>query len=335
MPGPIVGTIPQSGVRALGVSKLFWDTYRREPDPTGFLARWNQVVEEDSAKADQAKYAAFEATPIPTYWPFGDGVPAKAFKDYGWTVNPFRYALTIDWEVETELWDLTDSLVTKARDGAIGVRVRDEAIWFQILRGAADPDGIPAIPLAADGAALYATTAGGVDRFGVSGGNIVASQVFSTGEGIRAGVQEVHSRFAQFQDTEGQPLLDPGSKKYLVIASADDIPALNAAFRGNFVAIGANTATSNAAITNILFDAGYSIDLIPTQRVPTGEMYFFHLQPNMRKPLIRVRWVEAAESYFNETNSDEGRKYNKRGLRWWWMTGYGVGTPFNAIKMTT
>lgn len=334
MPGLPVGTQANSGSLALGVQRNFWATYERDQTlaNTGRLSR---IVEEAPAVSDQVKFAYFESAPIPGFFGRGRTVASKSFKDVGWSVSVYEWAGKVEWRFQDAQDDQTSSLEARARETGAGFWVRDESNFFQILNAGTDQTGLPAVPNCADGAAFFSATDGAsANRFGVSGGNIVTGKNFGSGSGVRSAYQSGLSRMFQFQDTESQPLMNPGAKNFMVIGAAADLEAYNEAFKQQFVAQAAVTATSNAGVSNVIMDAGYNVELWLTQRVSTGVMFVFNTDVPV-KPLVRVKRQDPQESVQNMTNSDIARLTGIEGVQWISRTGYGCSLPYGAVKVTT
>lgn len=328
----IVGTTLNSNTLALGVSREYWDAYARGEEWTthGNLGKFVLDVQ---GVSDHWKGAYFNSSPIPRINRRGEPVASQAFSDVGWTIQVNEWTGDIRWRKTDADDDQTQSLKTRAQDVGNGYWVRDEAVAFQLLNNATDTTGLMAIPNAPDGVALFSATDGaGAARFGVTGGNIVGSQDFTSGAGVRQSFTAAVSRMRRFTDTVSQPLhqrLD----NFLVIASATDEAVLNEAFKQTMPAAASTTAQSNAGVSNVLFDAGYTINLWRTSRVATGVMFVVNTD-SRAKPLIRVNRQKPEETPITMANSDEARRNLEEGLMWMSRTGYGVGLPYGIIKVT-
>lgn len=333
MPGQIVATQAGTNALALGVSSAYWEAYyqrgqARLSDPL------SRLVMEIPASADQIKLAAFQAAAPPVFWPRGRPISSKAFKDMGLTIRVDTWGTKVEWNRDDARDDQTGSLVTMAKNAGDLWYQRDDANWFQIFNAATDSDGLPANPNAMDGAACFSATDGGsAARFGVTGGNIVSGQSFTSGAGLRAGYQAALSRMFQFTNTENQPLLDPGAKNFLVFGAAADLAVYNDAFKQQMVLGAAPTATSNGGVTNVIQDAGYNVTLNITQRLATGVMIVACLDVPV-KPLVRAKRQDPEENFQTMDNSDEARATRVEAVQYHARTGYGVGLPFGLIKVT-
>lgn len=334
MPGQPVSTVQNSGALALGVVSNFRDAYKAAAN-SATTAPLGRLVEEIPATADQIKMAYFESAPLPSYWRRGRPATSQGFKDVGWSIQVLDWEGSVEWDWRDAADDQTGSLVSRAKEQGGKFWQRDEAVWFQILNASTDASGLPAIPNAADGAACFSATDGAsANRFGVSGGNIVSGQSFTSGAGIRAGYQAAVSRIFQFQDTVSQPLIDTGAKNFLVLTAAADLAATNEAFKQMMPAQGATTSTSNAGVSNVLMDAGYSITLATTQRLATGVMIVACTDVPV-KPFVRAKRQEPQEIVRLMSNSDEAGHTGKEKVQFIARTGYGLSLPYGLVKVTT
>lgn len=334
MPGSYVGTVVNSNALALGVVGNYKNAYQgaAESTATGPIGK---MVEQIPATADQIKLAYFESAPLPKYWRRGRTARSEAFKDVGWSIQVTDWVQTVEWRYQDAMDDQTSSLVQRAKEAGSKWWQRDESIWFQFINASTDNDGLPALPNAADGVALFSATDGsGAARFGVTGGNIVSGQSFSSGAGLRAGFQAAVSRALQYTDTVSQPLHSGSIKKFTVLGAAADLAAYNEAFKQNMPAAGPTTSTSNAGVSNVLFDAGYNIDLALTQRLATGVM-IVSIDDVAVKPFVRAMRSAPEEIPFLRSNSDQARNTGIEGVQFSSRCGYGLGLPYGMIKVTT
>lgn len=333
MPSMPVGTTLNSNTLALGVSREYWMAYERG-EADAMNGNLGKMVMDIEGKSDHAKLAYYNSAPIPALWRRSEAIAGMSFFDVGWTIQVKEWAREIRWRWTDEQDDQTQSLVPMAQGVGKGFWVRDQSNFFQLLNNSTDTSGLDAIPNAADGVALFSATDGaGAARFGVTGGNIVSGQNFASGSGLRAGFQQAVSRMLQFQDTVGQPLF-PEFKNFLVIGAAADLQAWNEAFHQTIALAAPSTSTSNAGVSSVLVDAGYNITPWITQRVATGVMFVISTDAPV-KPLIRVNRQRPSETPITLANDSEARKYGNVGLHYVSRTGYGIGLPYQAIKVTT
>lgn len=334
MPGQPVSTVQNSGALALGVIGNFRDAYKAAATEAS-VSPLGALIEEIPATADQIKMAYFESAPLPSYWRRGRPATSQGFKDVGWSIQVLDWEGSVEWDWRDAADDQTGSLVSRAKETGGKFWQRDHAVFFQILNASTDAAGLPAIPNAADGAACFSATDGAsANRFGVSGGNIVSGQSFSSGAGLRAGYQAAISRLFQFTDTVSQPLIDTGAKNFTVFTSAADVAVSNEAFKQMMPAQAATTATSNAGVSNVLMDAGYRITHCTTQRLATGVMIVACTDVPV-KPLVRAKRQDPQEFVRLMSNSDETSRTGKERVQFVARTGYGLSLPYGMVKVTT
>lgn len=334
MPGQIVATQAGTNALALGVSSAYWEAYFQRQQAS-LQTPLSRLVVEIPATADQIKLAAFQAAAPPVFWPRGRPISSKAFKDLGLSIRVDTWGTKVEWNRDDAADDQTGSLKTMARNAGDLWFQRDDANWFQVFNASTDSDGLPAALTAMDGAACFSATDGAsAARFGVTGGNIVSGQVFTTGSGIRAGYQAALARMFQFTNPESQPLIDPGSKNFVVFGAAADLAAYNEGFKQQMVLGAAPTATSNGGVSNVIADAGYNVTLNLTQRLATGVMVVACTDVSV-KPLVRAKRSDPEENFQTMDNSDIARLTRVEAVQFHARTGYGVGLPFGLIKVTT
>lgn len=329
-------------VLAAGIRSNFYATYRKRYE--GVRARMAAVMDLDIPSDKRTEtYAYFETPPYPRIWNRGDGRSYGSFDSKSWSVTNLDWETSVEWHEDDEQDDQTRSLVGQAQAGGSNFATLDERVFFQILNGSADANLLPSIPNAPDGVDLFnATDGASANRFGVSGGNIVASQTLTTAAGIRAAIfTAAMGRFAAFQDTKGQPLFDidelvaggftlfyPAGQEQLVREAV--VQSLSLQLNAGSDTTHTDTA---AGVSNILIESGIRITLVPTQRMASTTMAIF-ANAVTPKPLFRQTRQGLMEQPWNRTNSDRGREYKLKGIGWDARYGYGVGLPVGAIQIT-
>lgn len=308
---------------------------------SGLKNRFGSVMRFDipSDKAQEI-FAYFESAPYARRWRRGDEATFDSFGSVNWTVINHDWVSGVTWHEDDEQDDMTRSLPDRGRDAGNNFGLTDERVFFQIMLGSTDGDLLPAIPNAPDGADLYnATDGAGADRFGVSGGNIVASQTLTTAAGIRAALFNAMERAGQFQDTKGQPLwnYDMLNSMTVFYNVANDQLVREATIQGRTLQVQTGTSTTDtstaAAVTNIIVESGVQINLAPTQRITTNNLYvFFDKAP--QKALFTLARQGLRETPFDRTNSDSGRLRKEKGILWDNRRGYGVFLPYQTIECT-
>lgn len=282
-------------------------------------------------------YFYWEAAPHIVRWPRGQNMSAKPFRGVRYTALNHRWARAIEWNNEDLQDDQTNSLLAHARGLGQSAATLDERIVFQIMQGTTDADLLPTIPNAPDGSALYITTT----RFGVTNGNdIIAAQSNGIGSSaaVRADYWQTISRFRQFQDTEGQPLFDPGTidgaKLVIYPAAISGTPgsSVDEVFAEAFIQF--RTLDGGAAVSNVVKEANQLPTLWGTQRLTDVNDWYVFLGASDIKPLFSQLREGLREVIATFENSDVARSSGVESVRWFMRKGYGVNLPFATIKVS-
>jgi hypothetical protein len=281
-------------------------------------------------------YGYYETAPYPERVPMGQNPPSKNFKSRSFSVTNYDWMRRVEWHINDRKDEQTKTLPDQARSAGEHWATLEERLFFQILTGATDPKLLPVIPIAPDGAALFNATDGdGGNRFGVSGGNLFANGGVSTGAAIRTDFFKAVALFKRFQDTEGQPLWDESviDEGFTVIYPAVNLMAYAEAFNQKQNAQAATTATSNAGVSNVIFDAGLKVTLWPTQRL-TGNTWYVIANGAKKKPIFSQTREGIYEVYATEDNSDLSRDTGAEYVQWKSRGSAAVGPAYGAVQIT-
>jgi hypothetical protein len=278
----------------------------------------------------QEKFFFFESAPYMKLWKRGTTMHEGQFKGVQWTVTNGEWAESIKWHYANRQDDQTRSLMNRASDLGKNATLLDEQNFFDILINSAAWDRLEAIPLAPDGHALYY----GSTRFGLATGNVISGATVATAANVRTDFYKAVAGWLQFQDTEGKPLL---SRSVLdggmtIFCGAANVQVFGEAFSQKFTAIGANTATSNAAVSNIVQDMGLSVKIIPTQYITDNDWFIF-LNASDVKPIFSLKRDGVQDVVSTFQNSDECRKTGMESIRFWERRGYGVNMPYATFMI--
>jgi hypothetical protein len=284
---------------------------------------------------DQETYFFWESAPHMKRWIRGTPMSSKAFRGVKYTASNYEWAQSIDWHFADEQDDQTKSLVDQARGLGQSSALLDERVFFQILTGGSDAELLETVPTAPDGQALFsATSDGSTARFGKTNGNLLTGTGTSESQ-IRTDFFSVMSQFRGFQDTEGQPLWDRRVLDSPVTILAANTGALMAAFGAVFQQELVHTVVSStgAAVSNIIKAMGFQVRLCFTQRL-TGNSWYAVLEGADVKPVFSQMRQSPAEINADFPNSDDVRHTGYKTLGFYQRQGYGVSTPYAAIKVT-
>ena len=278
-----------------------------------------------SSSKRRERYGYMESPPTVDRIDRGDAISEDAFRAIAYNVENLRWGKAISFHED----DLEDMQLGDLRDVARGLANRaaqlSEEVFFQILTGAANARLLKAVPTASDGAALYATTAGGAARFGVTGGNIVTGTGVASSAAVRADFWNSIERFRTFQDTVGQPLLSDGALDAGVTIVYN--VANEEAFREAFLQ--GRTLDSNAAVTNTILESGMPITLWSTQRITDNDWFVFaNGEAEGPKPVFEQ--LRQAPRMMDETreNSEKARRQFILSSLLDMRGGYGVNLPY-------
>lgn len=283
-------------------------------------------------------YAYFEAAPYPARWPRGSQIQSKPFGSVQFTIKNVDWGRRIEWHVNDREDDQTQSLFTQAQAAGANWATLDERVFMQIITGTSDPDLLESIPNAPDGSALYATTAGGSDRFGVSGGNTIESPAgVSTAGDVRTDLFTAVERTKLFQDTEGEPLwpddvIDGG---FVVYYNADNYQIFQEAFiqgRTMQVVQDGGSNVSGAAVTNVVLDSGLRVELRATQRITDNDWFLF-LKDSPLKAVVRQERQPLRSFTATFENNPGTRDAKIEYIQWDSRTGYGVLLPYQTVRV--
>lgn len=335
---PTVNPVLAGNALTAGLRADFADTYKVTYE--GVKNRLSDVMDIDiPTNLRTTPFAYFESAAYPVRWPMGDTISSKPFRSVQFSVSVFDWARRIQWHVNDKDDDQTRSLLTQARSLGQHFATLYERVFFQILRNATDSELLPAIPNAPDGAALFATTANGADRFGVSGGNIVTGGGVATSGAVRADFFNAIERFRQFQDTESQPLWDDSAidRGFKVFYGVANWQVFAEAFQqGRTLAIVQNVAAAEnvaaAAPTNVILDAGINVELVPTQRI-TDNDWFVCMKGAHIKPIGSLMRQQPFESFATFSTSDHTNDTGEEYMQIKSRQGFFVNNAFGALQV--
>jgi len=337
-----VNAVISGDALARGLRNEFANTWQRRYD--GLKDRLGSVMElgVPSDKFEEL-YGYYETAPYPRRRPWGEAVPSKPFRARNFAVENVAWSISVEWYKHQRLFDQLRDLERAARQAGENFATLGERILFQILTGGSDAALLGTIPTAPDGATLFSATDGsGSDRFGTTGGNVIATGSAAgvgTSEAVRSDFFDGLERMAQFQDPEGQPALDAGiiDQGVTIAFNVANLKVFREAFeQGYTLQKIAGTSTTDistaAAVTNVIMDSGMAVTLVPTQRL-TDDDWFMWLNAHDPKPVFEQVAQPLEEYYEDESNSDRARRLKLEGIYWEAIMGYGVNLPLGIMKV--
>jgi hypothetical protein len=328
-----MSTVIASQVLANGLRTEFADTYsaiqNRQAD-----SRLSLVMDLSiGATNREHEFAYFEAAPHMAQWTRGSSIPEDAFDSVSFTTPVYTWGRRIKWHKEDRKDDQTQSLMDVARMAGQSAALLPERFFFDLLTGSTNT--LPAVPNAPDGAAFFATTAGGSARFGVTDGNLLTGNGVASVSAIRTDYYNAIEQFKQMQDGKGQPLLSDEviDSGVICVHSAADTEAMEEAFlqrrQGEVLGTDAGTTPSN-----LVQDASRNVTLWGSQRLATGDWYVFLRSPAKRATFMLDReGIQEYSSLEGDNNSDHTRNTGEEYVQWERRAGAGIALPYSAIKI--
>lgn len=336
-----MSTVITSPLLAAGLRQEFADTYEAIRNRTAD-SRLGLVM--DLSVTTDTRLSTFgyiEAAPHLSFWPRGTAIPQDAMSSVRFTTSIYEWAKRIPWSKWDRKDEQTGTLMEMARMAGQSAALLPEIFFFDLLTDNAGT--LPAVPNAPDGANFFATTAGGVDRFGISGGNVVSGTGVTTVHDVQADFYSAVERFKGFKDGQGQPMfvnsqLDQGM---VIIHAAADTQIMEQAFLQQRQGIGfddagarGGTVLAAAAETNLVQDAARNVLLWGTSRLGTGDWYVFLRNPPKQPTFFLERQGIVEESAIEgENNSDSQRTNAEEYIQWYTRSGAGIALPYGAIQV--
>lgn len=332
MPGPSTESLIQLLER--GANAKYRDAYDRHYP---VQREWLSKVMELDVPSDKA----IEIFPYPLAqpharrWPDGEAIPEGSTASRSFTVVNRRWGLRLNLSEFQVTFDQINKAMDSAAQGGVSLTLIPERVRFQIMLGTVDKDLLPAVPNAADGAALYsATDGGGSDRFATVGGNIFGGSGTGSVAAFIADFYGAVGQAKQWQDGKGQPLWgdEVFDAQIMVDVGAHNELVAKQAVAQNFVF--QTAAGSSAAPSNLLKDAGQNIRIRPTQRIAAGnDDWFIWFTGVQQKAIIQTLASPMRYIFKTPQTSDWCSTYATILLQWDMLAGFGVGEAFSTIKV--
>jgi hypothetical protein len=298
----------------------------------GVYERLKEIVWLDATSDKLQEIRGYlNAAPYPERWDRGSTIASDTMTSIQFTIPNQDWGKRIYFHDNDVQDDQTSSLYQMARDLGEHWATLPERIFYQVLQSTTNSALLGTIPNAADGLGLYSGSA----RFGIATGN----QFTASGTTVTAVMNDIFTvkqTFINMQDTEGEPLWDPStiqSKGFRIFYGPSLTLQMSQALKAAIVPIGANTATSNAGVTNFVLSDGTQITAENNQRI-TGNSWYSWLQgmPVEKRCFVRQIRQGFFESVGNWETSDHTRDTGELYLQYKNREGYGLILPFNTVK---
>jgi hypothetical protein len=321
-----------SEVLVAGLRAEFADTYaklKRESD-----ARLSLVMDLNIGSTRRYEpYGYFLASPHAAYWKRGTSIPTKGFASVGFQIYNLNWGRRVPWHKDDIDDDQTGTLMDNARATGRSFALLPERFFFDLMQGTTQT--LPYVPLAPDGVPMFSAVDGaGLDRFGATGGNVIAGGGVADPGVIRANYYAAISRAKLFQDGEGQPLHDDQAVdgEWVVIYGAHNTEVFEEAFLQKRV--GELTAGTDgvATPTNIVHDASRRVRLWGTQRITSDDWFAFMVNAPKKPTFLQTR-AALEERFATMDNSDHARNVDEEYIQWKWRGNGGIALPYAAFQI--
>lgn len=335
-------TVNASQLLIAGLKANFWDTWKIKYD--GIKQYLGNVMELDiPSDTLQEIFGFFETAGYPKRWPLGQTIGSEPFKGIRFTAENVRWGFRIPWSLFDERFEKTGSLETMARDGGEHWATLPERVFFQMIQNITDPDLLQVVPNAPDGAQIYSATDGaGADRFGVVGGNIIATALTAgvgSGGAVRSDFYRAITRIQRFLNPRSQPIFDEsvfnaGITIFYNVANRQ--PFAEAFKQSQTQVIVQNVAGSEnvavSTVTNIVTEEGLKVKAIGTPRITNNKWYGF-VNGLRIKPIFKLLAEPMIESIGDRATSDHTRDTGEKYIQWESIEGYGANTVYGTFKV--
>lgn len=324
-------TIIASAILANGLRGEFQGTYEnirnRQAD-----GRTGMLVSNIAATNRYHTFAYMGAAPHMELWKPGDPVPTDAMESVQFTGDVYNFARRVPWLKWDRKDDQLGTLYSSARKAGESAGLLPERFLFDMLNSATTT--LPATMLAPDGAALFATTAGGAARFGATSGNLLTGTGIATAAAVTTDYYRAIVQFGLFQDGKGQPLLSPEliGRGVLVVHALADTEVFEAAFLQKRQ--GRDLSGVGVTPSNVVMDASRNVELWGSPRLATGDWYVA-LKDSPEKPFAMLdrEGVKEFEALEDSNNSDHVRNTGQEYVQWETRQGAVIALPYGIIKI--
>jgi hypothetical protein len=285
-----------------------------------------------SATNREHDFAYYEAAPHVELWPQGTTIPQDAMGSVGFKGYVHNWGRRVSWHRNDRADDQTGSLRDAANGAGQSAGLLPERFFFDLLDSTTLT--LPGTVLAPDGAAFFATTAGGAARFGATNGNLLSGSGLATVSAVLTDFYRAIVQFKAFQDGKGQPLLMPEivDSGALIIHSSADTEIMETAFLQKRQGIVRGT-DAGVTPTNIVQDASRDVTLWGSPRIATGDWYVF-LKNAPKKPTYTLdRQGLLEESSIDGNTGDHTKTTGEEYVQWSLRQGAGIALPYGALKI--
>lgn len=286
----------------------------------------------------------WESLPNVERWDYKTAMPEGSTSQKSFSINAYKYGKRVSWDdsdARHENSRAGSGVVNWSQGLASNLAYLDVRVFAQMIQAATNfkllKEGVGTCP---DGAALYAATAGGLDRFGVSGGNIIASGSGVTAAGIETDIFAAYERAMGFLHTspDGEnPVHDPISlkKMYIFHPLAITREMAKAVMQTRVANVVSGSATDAGGLTNILQEYGLVIEPIPFPYLTDANDYYIFFPDAGKASLLKgVMNGEDVRTFQFDPSNDRHSAINDEATFGASTTrGYRYGLPLTTMKV--
>lgn len=317
-------SVENGSLFAAGLHSDFMSTYNQEYD--NVLEGLGDIM--DLSRSTELRTTTFgyrDTAPYPRRRDQGDPPFIEGMASTSYSTTVYDYNSTISWHRNDRMDNQVGDIFADAQQAAGHFASIPSFVAIELMSASADL--LPAIPTCPDGAAMYATTAGGAARFGITNGNLYTG-TGTTGAQIRADFFGAIERQTTFQNTKGKPFFRPSIKsvRYIIYFGAALQEEFATAFQTDIV------QGTSAGISNVARAANLSLDFRPTAEIADDDWYIFRTDTPV-KPMYKLTREALRSTVSTEDNSDEARRTGNEAIQYDCREGYGLNIPIGTIKV--
>lgn len=297
------------------------------------------VLDEWPTERPTERYTYLESVPHMRIWRRGESREAKAFRAVSWTTDTHDFQVKVEWHRNDERdHQGRRTISSKAQTAGNTAATMPIRLATQVVEAATDHELLPGIPTAPDGAAMFATTAGGSARFGASSGNLLSGSG-TTGQAIRDDFFSALEQFLLFQDTEGYPLWDADvlmsgvTIMYPIALMKEMAEAFKWArpIHSDDATLAAPTVA--VAASNLAMDFNVPVKSFPNPYLSDSSDWYIFLDSSPVKPLYRGVHEALQNDIWDRSNSDRAKDEKIHAVGWDARWSIGLGPCYQSIKI--
>jgi hypothetical protein len=324
--------VNSSQTLANGLRTEFWDTYAAVNNRVADSRLASVMDLTVGATNREHDFAYYESAPHFDLWKRGDEISSKGMDSKSFNVPVYEWGRRVPWLKWDRDDDQTSSLLDVARQAGQSAALLPERFFFDLIQNSTGL--LPSIPTAPDGAAMFATTAGGTARFGATNGNLLSGGGV-TAAAILTDFYDALEQFMAFEDTEGQPLIGDSvlQQPLILIHPVELTEAMETAFLQRQQL---GDASVGGAKSNIVADTAKRVTLWPSPRLSDANDWYLFLGDATKAQTFFLdrEGVQEETALMEDNNSDRTRATAEESIQWYSRSGAGIALPYGAIKTT-